>query len=224
MAPGELGLEAAQVPQDLHPVLADFYRRFGTLAETQSKYRPEGANHPLGTQDRILPLSEVKVEGDHWVFGVENQGVFVVAAACDPTDLVAHARGDMVETDDPEEMNRVGVSLVDCLVCSVLRETIMSVGDRYRRLTPKIVDAALAEARKGETFELAYLWPEAKLTFHLSNDVWAMEWDGMKFFARRGLWRKPPQTWQEQVFEGGGGWSSGPANPTLLQRLQRFFS
>ena len=49
-----------------------------------------------------------------------------------------------------------------------------------------------------------------------------MDWDGMEAYAHRGIWQNAPSTWQDVIFENGGHVSSGPAKPTLAQRLDRF--
>ena len=145
-----------------------------------------------------------------------------MAASKDPADKMVYAKGDCLLDEHVDGIAVCGVRLEDCLICSVLRETILSAGDRYRRITPDSLRAAIDEAKSGDTFQVPYLWQDHPLTFHLSQTVWAVEWDGMEFFAHRGLWRSPRQTWQEQTFEGGGAWLSGPAHPTLRQRIEKF--
>jgi len=120
----------------------------------------------------------------------------------------------------PGQFSVTFYSLITC----VLRETVMSVGDRYRRMRPNGLKKDLLLAQAGNTVRSRYIWSESYYTFHLSNDVWFMDWDGMQFSAHRGLWRQGRSIWQEQVFENGGGWSSGPAKPTMTETAGRFLT
>jgi hypothetical protein len=213
------------VPQGLNPILEDFYCRFGALTQRKSQFaHPDSHHSPLSCQDQVVPLDELKSEDGYTIFSVENQGVFAVAASDDPSDTKTYAKGDAVFEDETKELTDVCVPLQECLITCVLRETIMSVGDRYRRITPDSLKMDLQAARAGDTVSSRYIWRDNFCTFHLSNDVWFMEWDGMQFSAHRGLWRQKPSTWQEQVFENGGGWSSGPSKPTMIQRVERFLT
>lgn len=223
--PTELGAPESAVPQGLNPILEDFYRRFGALTLSKSQFaHPESHNSPLSCQDQVVPLDELKPQDGYTIFSVENQGVFAVAASNNPSDPNTYAKGDAVFEGEQKEFADVGVPLQECLITCVLRETIMSVGDRYRRITPDCLKKDLLAAQAGDTVRSRYIWSESYCTFHLSNDVWFMDWDGMQFSAHRGLWRQGRSTWQEQIFENGGGWSSGPAHPTIMQRVERFLT
>jgi hypothetical protein len=225
VSPNELAAPESAVPQGLNPILDDFYRRFGALTLSKSQFaHPKSSHSPLSCQDQVVPLAELKSQDGYTIFSVENQGVFAVAASDDPSDPNTYAKGDAVFEKDHKEFADVGVPLQECLVTCVLRETVMSVGDRYRRITPDSLKKDLLVAQAGDTVTSRYIWNENYCTFHLSNDVWFMDWDGMQFSAHRGLWRQGRSTWQEQVFESGGGWSSGPAKPTMMQRAERFLT
>ncbi|WP_371225671.1 hypothetical protein [Roseovarius sp. 2305UL8-3] len=221
----ELGVPESTVPEWPNPILRDFYRRFGALTLRKSNFvHPDSNNLPLSCQDHIVPIDELKSKDGFTVFCHENQGVFVVAACDDPADTMTYAMGDAVLEGRVEEWTDVGVPLQESLVTCVLRETIMSVGDRYRRITPDSLKKNRRVAEVGETVRSRYIWSDDLCTFHLSEDVWFMDWDGMEFAARRGSWRQKPSTWQEQVFENGGGWSSGPSKPTMMQKVERFLT
>jgi len=223
--PKNLGVPGSSIPNWINPILKDFYSRFGTLAQRESQFtHPASNNSPLSCQDHIIPTDELKTQDGFTVFCNENQGVFVVAASDDPSDTKTYARGDAVFDDHTNDLTEVGVPLQESLITCVLRETIISVNDRYRRITPDSLKADLKAAKAGETLKSCYVWPDSHCTFHLSKDVWFMDWDDMQFSARRGLWRRKPSTWQEQVFENGGGWSSGPSRPKVMQKLERFLS
>lgn len=221
----ELAAPDNALPQGLNPIIEDFYRRFGALTLLKSPFaHPSSYHSPLSCQDQVVPLDELKSEDGYTIFSVENQGVFVVAACDDPADPKTYAKGDAVFEEEVKEFADVGVPLQECLVTCVLRETVMSVGDRYRRITPDSLKSASLAAQAGKTVRSRYIWSDNYCTFHLSNDVWFMDWDGMQFSAHRGLWRQGRSTWQEQVFEDGGGWSSGPTEPTMVQKLERFIT
>ncbi len=223
--PTELAAPEGTVPQGLNPILEDFYRRFGALTLSKSQFvHPESHNSPLSCQDQVVPLDELKPQDGYTIFSVENQGVFAVAASNDPSDPNTYAKGDAVFEEEQKEFADVSVPLKECLITCVLRETIMSVGDRYRRITPDCLKKDLLAAQAGDTVKSRYIWSDSFFTFHLSNDVWFMDWDGMQFSAHRGLWRQGRSTWQEQIFENGGGWSSGPARPTIMQRVECFLT
>ena len=220
-----LAAQHEAVPQGLNPIVQDFYRRFGALTLPKSPFaHPSSSNSPLSCQDQVVPLDALKSEDGYTVFSIENQGVFVVAASDDPADPNTYAKGDAVFEDQVKEFADVGVPLQECLVTCVLRETVMSVGDRYRRITPDSLMNDLKVAQTGTTVRSRYIWSEDYCTFHLSNDVWFMDWDGMQFSAHRGLWRQGRSTWQEQVIENGSGWTSGPAEPSMMQKLERFIT
>ncbi len=223
--PSDLGVPESAIPAWLNPVLQDFYRRFGALTLRNSLFvHPESENSPLSCQDHVIPIDELKSENGFAVFCDENQSVFVVAASNDSSDNGTYARGDGVSDHFVKELTCIDVPLQECLITCVLRETILSVNDRYRRITPDSLKTALQVARMGKTVSSRYIWSDSYFTFHLSKDVWFMDWDGMQFAAHRGLWRKRPSTWQEQVFENGGNWSSGPSEPTLTQKIERFLA
>jgi hypothetical protein len=225
VSPSDLGLPDAEVPEGINPILTDFYRHFGTLARRKSQFgHPESDNTPLSCQDHIFSADELKHKDGYTIFCDENQSVFVVAASDDAADTNTYAEGDAVFQDRTTEMTDIGVPLEECLVTCVLRETIMSVNDRYRRITPEGLNADLAVAQSGQTVRSRYIWPDVYFTFHLSKDIWFMDWDEMKFSARRGLWRHKPSTWQEQIFENGGSWSSGPSKPTVMQKIERMLT
>lgn len=223
--PTDLGVPESAIPTWLNPILKDFYRRFGALTQRKSQFvHPESRNLPLSCQDHIVPIDELKSENGFTVFCEENQGVFVVAASNDSSDSETYASGDGVSEHFVKELTGVGVPLRECLITFVLRETILSVEDRYRRITPDSLKTALQAAREGETVSGRYIWSDTYFTFHLSKDVWFLDWYGMQVASHRGLWRQKPSTWQEQVFESGGGWSSGPSKPTIKQKIERFLT
>ncbi|WP_298562494.1 hypothetical protein [uncultured Aliiroseovarius sp.] len=223
--PTELAAPESAVPQGLNPILEDFYQRFGALTLRKSQFaNPDSNFSPLSCQDQVVPLDELNSQDGYTIFSVENQGVFVVAASNDPSDPSTYAKGDAVFDEELKDFAGVGISLQESLITCVLRETIMSVGDRYRRITPDKLKMDLLAAQAGDTVVSRYIWRDSYYTFHLSKDVWFMDWDGMQFSAHRGLWRQGRSTWQEQVFENGGGWSSGPSKPTMLQKVERFLT
>jgi hypothetical protein len=221
----DLGIPESDIRTLSNPILKDFYRRFGALAQRKSQFaHPESRNSPLSCQDHIFPIDELKTENGFTVFCDENQSVFVVAASDVSSDSETYARGDGVSDHFIRELTGVRVPLQECLITCVLRETIMSVGDRYRRITPENLKMALQLAQAGETVRSRYIWSDSYYSFHLSKDVWFMNWGGMQFAAHRGMWRQKPSTWQEQVFENGGSWSSGPSEPTVKQNIERFLT
>lgn len=170
--PTELAAPESAVPQGLNPILEDFYCRFGALTLSKSQFaHPESPNSPLSRQDQVVPLDELKPQDDYTIFSVENQGVFVVAASNDPSDPNAYAKGDAVFEEEQKEFADVSVPLQEYLITCVLRETIMSVGDRYRRITPDCLKKDLLAAQAGHTVRSRYIWSESYCTFHLSNDV-----------------------------------------------------
>lgn len=223
--PGNLGIPESSIPSRINPILQDFYRRFGALAQRKSQFaHPDSDNGPLSCQDHIIPVDELKAEEGFTVFCDENQSVFVVAASDDPSNTKTYAKGDGVFEYSTKKLTEVGVPLQECLVTCVLRETILSVNDRYRLITPDSLKADLRAAQTGETIKSRYIWSDIHITFHLSKDVWFMDWDGMQSSAHRGLWRQKPSTWRQQVFESGGSWSSGPSEPTIIQKVERFLT
>lgn len=169
-------------------------------------------------------MGELKSKNGYTAFCDENQGVFVVAASDDPADTSTYAQGDAVLDDPCVEMTDTGVPLTECFVTTVLRETIMRVHDRYRLITPDSLNAALKLAKTGQTVNSRYIWPDSYCAFYLAKDVWFLDWDGMQFAAHRGLWKQPPTPYRKQIFEGGGGWTSRPENPTLMQRAEQTLS
>jgi len=198
----KLGAPEGSLPRWMNPILRDFYHRFGALTQSNSQFTHPASHHaPLSCQDHVIPLEELRSQDGFTVFCKENQGIFVVAACNDQTDLETYAMGDAVSDDCVEELTAMSVPLQECLVTCVLRETIMSVGDRYRRITPATLKTAQQTASTGESIISRYIWPDTDFTFNLSKDVWFMEFGDMQFAAHRGLWRLKPATWQEKVFK-----------------------
>ena len=202
--PSQFQLPNSVVRDISNSILREFYSRFGQLAKRETSFKHSKSDHgPLSCQDIILPVDELKSEGGFTTFCVENQGVFIVAASDEPNSVDTYASGDGVDPKKRVPMTVVNVPLIECLITVTLRETIMSVEDRYRRITPDHKRKALELAAQGIHFKSRYIWPEVMFEFHLSEDVWHVNLDGMKFHANRGLWRQQPSIWQEQQFEGG---------------------
>lgn len=184
--PAEFALSKAAVAGIANPILQDFYRKFGALAEPDTRFKnPKSHCRPFSAQDTILPVGELQSKDGYTVFGVENQGVFVIAAA-ESNDAGAYAAGDCI-AETTVEMTSVNVPLMECLITFALGETIFSVYDTKSSLTEA---EALQQAQTGLHVRSAYLWQEAPTKFYLTPDLWLMDRDGMIFFAEKDQWQR----------------------------------
>ena len=149
VAPGGLGLDAVATAHIAHPTLREFYASLGALAETGTRFaHPTSHHRPLATQDRVLPVQELRREGDATIFAVENQGVFVIAASGDTGQQNALVAGDISDLR-LRQLTDIGVPLEEILVTLALFETIFSVADRYPVISPPTLAKARAEAASG---------------------------------------------------------------------------
>jgi hypothetical protein len=138
-------------------------------------------------------LSQLRPESGATVFGVENQGVFIIAASDDPSQTNALVSGDVagdVEDLRLHEFTDLGVPLEELLATLTLRETILSVQDRYRAGSPSLLESRTA-ALSGVKYRGRYVWPDFLLEFWLADDVWYTNTVG-EWAAHRNIWKQPP--------------------------------
>lgn len=203
VTPGGLGLDAAATAHIANPMLREFYERLGALAESGSRFAHQTSHHrPLATQDCVLPVSELRREGEATVFAVENQGVFVIAASDKEEQRNALAAGDVSDLRLRQPTD-IGVPLEELLVTLALSETIFSVSDRYAMISPSTLAKARAEAASGTYYRGRYVWPDLYSSFWLAENVWFMDGDWMKSAAHRDLWRQPQVSRRVIVNEDG---------------------
>jgi len=180
--PGGLGLGAEQLADVRNPTLRSFYMRLGRLTEIDTPW------WRYGGQDEFLPPHKLKTEDGATIFGVENQGCFVLAALDDANDNVV-ANGYMREDDGVENLVDIGVPLEECIVTFVLRESIFTTEPMNRRVTPAMITAAKAGRHHRGRFIYANTYDE----FWLADDVWLM--NNIAFdeslVAPKGAWREP---------------------------------
>jgi hypothetical protein len=136
-----------------------------------------------------LPLSKLSRKAGATIFGVENQGVFVIAASDDPAQANALVSGDVSDLR-LRELTDLGVPLQELLVSLTLQETIFSVQDRYRAGSPSLLKSRTA-AISGVSYRGRYVWPDLILEFWLADDVWYTDHIG-GWAAHRNLWKQPP--------------------------------
>lgn len=216
-----LGMDPDQVPPDLNPVLRDFYVRFGALAADDSPFRhPKSRYGPLSAQDHIVPAAELELSDGFVPFLHENQGVFTAAAKADHAntyvsgDIGADRFGDFTPTDIPLE---------ETLISASLMETVMSVQDRDRLVTPTLTARRRESLRDARILRMRTVYADEPLFHFLADDVIGLGFSNTpEYFATRSQWRLQPPTFQDVEAEGGGGWSSGPAHPTLLERIEKW--
>lgn len=205
-------------------VLRDYYAKFGRLADRDSPFKHLKSNNgPLSCQDIVLPVNELRDKDGFTVFGAENQDVFVIAASDVPDDNATYAEGDCIE-DHYVSMSANGVPLTECLITMTLRETILSVGDRYRYISPARADEAFKVAETGQHIQSRYIWSDVMFDFYLSKPVWFMEFQDNRHYAHRGLWKKGRSTWQDAKFKGGAVCSMGPGKPTIAQKIEKIWT
>lgn len=218
-----LGMRPEDVPQDLNPVLREFYLRFGALAAGDSPFRhPKSSYGPLSAQDHIVPAAELDHVDGFVPFLHENQGVFTAAAEADHSNT--HVTGD-VGADRFQDFAATSIPLEETLTGASLMETVMSVQDRDRLITPALMVERRAALRNSKPFKLRTVHSDEAWSYFLSADVIGFGFgDEPEFFAVRGLWRSRPPAFQDAILEGGGGWSSGPAHPTQFERLERWLT
>ena len=191
VAPGGLGLDAVATAHIANPTLREFYERLGALAESGTRFsHPKSHHRPLATQDRVLPVSELRREGDATIFVLENQDVFVIAASDSPEQRNALVAGDFSKRR-LRQLTDIGVPLRELLVTLALSETICSVSDRYPLISPTTLAKARADAASGTRYRWRYVWPDLHVDFWLAENVWFMDGDWMKLAAHRDLWRQP---------------------------------
>jgi hypothetical protein len=193
VAPGGLGLDAAATDHIANPMLREFYERLGALAEPGTRFaHPTSPHRPLAAQDRVLPVSELRRDGDATIFAVENQGVFVIAASGETEQLHALVAGDLPDVT-LRQPTGIGVPLEEILVTLALFETIFSVSDRYLAITPSTLAKARAESASGIRYRGRYVWPDLYTDFWLAEDVWFMDGGWRRSAAHRDLWRQPQE-------------------------------
>lgn len=216
-----LGLCETNVPQSLNPILREFYIRFGALAASKSPFgHPKSRYGPLSAQDHIVPGDELDLSGDPVPFIHENQGVFVAAAKVDHPNT--HVQGD-VGADRFDEFTPTEVPLQETLVSASLMETVMSVQDRDRLVTPALTKRRRQALRGTTPLRLRTVFSGDPWSYHLTAEVIGFGFgDEPEFFATRGQWRLVPPRFQTVKAEGGGGWSSGPAHLTFSDRIQKW--
>ncbi len=190
VAPGGLGLDAVATAHIANPTLREFYERLGALAESGTRFsHPKSHHRPLATQDRVLPVSELRREGDATIFVLENQDVFVIAAPDQTSQTNALVAGDVGDLR-LRHLTDLGVPLDELLVTLALSETIFSVQDRYRATSPSLLKSRTA-AISGVHYRGRYVWPELYSNFWLSDDVWYMDHIGCGWAAHRSIWKQP---------------------------------
>jgi hypothetical protein len=189
-APGALGIDRAMTANIANPILREFYARLGGLAERQTPFKhPKSYLRPLAAQDRVVSLSELRREGGGTIFGIENQGVFVIAASDDPAQANALVSGDVSDLR-LRELTDLGVPLEELLVTLTLQETIFSVQDRYRAGSPPLLKSRTA-AMSGVRYRGRYVWPDLFLEFWLADDVWYTDHIG-GWAAHGNIWKQSP--------------------------------
>jgi hypothetical protein len=194
VAPNGLGLDAAATAHIANPTLREFYERLGALAESGTRFaHPTSRHRPLATQDRILPVNELRRQGDATIFVLENQDVFVIAASDKPEQQNALVAGDF-SNFRLRELTDIGVPLDELLVTLALSETIFSVSDRYAIISPATLSRARTEAASGTHYRGRYVWPELYTDFWLAENLWFMDGDWIKLAAHRDLWRQPQES------------------------------
>ena len=190
-APGGLGLDAAATAHIVNSTLREFYEHLGALAEPGTRFaHPTSHHRPLATQDRLLPASKLRRDGDATIFVLENQDVFVIAASDNPEQQNALVAGDVGDLR-LRQLTDIGVPLEELLVTLALSETIYSVSDRYPLISPATLAKARAEVASGTRYRGRYVWPDLYVEFWLAEDIWFMDGDWMKSAAHRDLWCQP---------------------------------
>jgi len=184
VAPGGLGLGPALTAGVRNPTLRKFYAKLGKLAELDAPW------WRVGGQDSFLPLHQLRLEDGLTVFGVENQGCFIIAAP-DAAEGNVFGSGDGLADDRVSTLTDLQVPLEECIVTFVLRETVLTSEPLGHRTTPDVIHAAKA----GRHYRGRYVDRDEYDDFWWSDEVLVMNiapFDYEKLVARKGAWRAPP--------------------------------
>jgi hypothetical protein len=186
----KLGIEVHDITVDMHPVLVDFYRAIGRLAERETPFKlKESYEGPLSGQDFICPLGEVKHMGGYTIFGSECQENYQVSASRNFHDMNAYADGEWDPDNSADDFQNTNVPLRECLITFALKETIASA---VLFGSVKVEDALLEEVSKGLKHSGRYVWDNILYEFHLSKNLWCMKLSDNDhyYFARKDDWQK----------------------------------
>jgi hypothetical protein len=188
----KIGIEVDDIPVDIHPVLIDFYRAIGQLAERDTPFKIKGGYEgPLSGQDFICPIGEVKHKNGYTIFGSECQENYHVSASRNFHDMNAYADGEWDPDSSADDFQNTKVPLRECLITFALKETIASA---VLFDSEKIEDELLREAIGGLKHSGRYVWDSFTYEFHLSKNLWCMKLSDSDryYFARKNDWQKTP--------------------------------
>jgi len=188
----DLSIDGDTIPADFHPILREFYRKFGNLAERDTPFKVKDSYEgPFAGQDFIAPLSEVKHENNFTIFGHECQGNFRISASKNTSYLNAYADGDWNFDDSIEGFQNTNIPLQECLITFALKETIASALF-FSSGSKKEENTLLRRAASGQKYTSRYIWENEPYTFFLSDEVWCMRLGQQYCFAQKNDWKKPP--------------------------------
>ncbi|MBI3437461.1 MAG: hypothetical protein HY054_02190 [Proteobacteria bacterium] len=204
--PGGLGLGDEKIATVENLTLRKFYAKLGQLTEIGTPWWSTGG------QDEFLPVERLRQEDGLTIFGVENQGNFVIAASSD-ANTNAFASG--IELDHVSTFTDVGAPLEEVIVTFVLREMVWT-GRPFDR------DAAAdmeRKARDGIHYRGRYVFRDEYDDLWLANDAILMEWSGHRLIVSKGAWRQTPENvTSDQGFGGSDDHNDGARGTQSLRR------
>lgn len=179
---GGLGLGAERTDGIRNPTLRKFYSNLGRLADQGTPW------WRVDRQDSFVPLSKLNAEWGMTVFGIENQGCFVIAAA-DQAETNVFGEGDGITLARLTSLTDLGVPLEECLVTFAIRETIFTSQPLEREPTAKITE----RAKQGVHYRGRYVCDDVFDDFWLSEDVLLLSGKALgidqDLVAPKGAWR-----------------------------------
>jgi hypothetical protein len=116
-------LDSALIPADLPPGLAMIYRELGALVAIGGNDHPRP---PFGTQDRLLPLAELRYVEGAIEFAQENQHSWVARCPLGQPDPPVYSNPMEISSDATQGFVAVCESLNHFLVTLCLQEAVMS--------------------------------------------------------------------------------------------------
>jgi hypothetical protein len=119
----EPSLDPAMIPSDLPPGLAMIYRELGALVAIRGHDHPRP---PFGTQDRLLPLAELRYVEGAIEFAQENQHSWVARCSLGQPDPPVYSNPIEISTAATSEFVVVCESLNHFLITLCLQEAVMS--------------------------------------------------------------------------------------------------
>ncbi len=170
------------LPEWLHPDVAEFYRRFGELTLDDGNFQREGLAHTLGTQDYITPVNKLERQDDGAVILLgENQGCWTAGQVPGSDMLWSSIDPESGETPYPlETLFDMQFPLKEALITHVLHETVMSSVDCGSPFDLAETDYAEEKIQSmGTIIHRRYITADGlPLTIAWADEYLALSWHG----------------------------------------------